>query len=541
MKPLPQSPNIEHLKRQAKDLLAAIRRGETDAFARARAALPAAANRSDDALKTLRLTDAQSSIAREYGFDSWVKLSDFVELSRARLKDSKELALAFAQLAYPGGTAQGLDRVQPSKAAQYLSLLKELGRLDPWLACACGDLAIVKAKIEEDASWIEKPGGPLNLPPLIAATHSSLIQLDDYADNIRELVRVLLDAGADPNTAIPSRAPPASLENPSKDHSLSALYGAAGVNHDAGLTRILLDAGAEPNDNESLYHAVETDVVEVLRLLLDGGAVVSGTNAVFHALDYDRIEALDLLLPKAKAEGDTDPDRMLLWAIRRRRSAAHIHRLLDAGADPKAKTRDGVIAFVYANRLGLPEIAKVLEQAGGGEALSETDQFVAACARGDGGAARALVAKNLKLVSQLEPAQLKVLPELAANGCGEAVRVMAEVGWPLETRGGDWNASALNQAVFRGDAELVEALLSHGADWTSEHGYGDNACGTLSWASHNKPAPHGDWCGCAKALVAHGMPTAQRDPNDPAYVLVGGVRRQFSDEVTDVLLSEAGA
>ena len=116
---------------------------------------------------------------------------------------------------------------------------------------------------------------------------------------------------------------------------------------------------------------------------------------------------------------------------------------------------------------------------------------------------------------------------------------MVELGWPIATRGGDWSASALNHAVFRGDAALARFLLEHGASWKEEHGHGDNACGTLSWASCNEPVEGGDWLGCAEALVAHGMPAAQPDPQAPDGVIVDGRRKRFSEEVTQLLL-EAG-
>lgn len=78
---LPSRPNLEHLKSQAKDLLAAQRRGEPEALARIRAAVPAYANQSDDAIRNgpFALHDAQSAIAREYGFPSWAALRTHVE------------------------------------------------------------------------------------------------------------------------------------------------------------------------------------------------------------------------------------------------------------------------------------------------------------------------------------------------------------------------------------------------------------------------------------------------------------------------------
>lgn len=75
---LPARPNLDHLKAQAKDLLDAHRRREPEAFARIRAHVPAFAAMSDDALARagFALHDAQSAIAREYGFASWAELRD---------------------------------------------------------------------------------------------------------------------------------------------------------------------------------------------------------------------------------------------------------------------------------------------------------------------------------------------------------------------------------------------------------------------------------------------------------------------------------
>ncbi|MBN1609144.1 MAG: LON peptidase substrate-binding domain-containing protein [Polyangiaceae bacterium] len=73
---LPQRPNIEHLKKQAKELLAAHKRGDPEALDRIRASLPACAALSPDAVADfpLALHDAQSALAREYGAHSWAEL-----------------------------------------------------------------------------------------------------------------------------------------------------------------------------------------------------------------------------------------------------------------------------------------------------------------------------------------------------------------------------------------------------------------------------------------------------------------------------------
>ena len=138
--------------------------------------------------------------------------------------------------------------------------------------------------------------------------------------------------------------------------------------------------------------------------------------------------------------------------------------------------------------------------------------------------------------------RLRLLPDAAAWGSRDAVKVMVELGWPIAARGGDWDASALNHAVFRGDAGLLAFLLEHGASWRDMHGFGSDALGTLSWASVNEPEHVGaaDWEACARVLLAHGVPQAARDPSNPDGVLIDGRAMRFSEAVTDVLLGIDG-
>jgi ankyrin repeat protein len=549
MKRMPARPDLGHLKKQAKELLALYRSNDPTATARFRDALPATAGKSDPAIAALglRLHDAQSCVAREYGFASWADLQGFVLARRSQAEDPAKSILYWLRLVYAGDIAGGTNRARPSVALRLLEESPGLLGDDPSLACAVGNEVLLRRAIERDPGWVHQAGGPLALPPLVAVTHSSLMQLPDFRERLRACAKLLLDAGADPDQAVGNRWPPSSLDAPSDTDLLSALYGAAGQNRDPELTRLLLDAGANPNDGESLYHSLENPACT--RLLLNAGARIAGTNALCRVLDLDDVEALRLLLAHGGnaneppmgplASGWGSP---LLWAIRRRRSPAHIEALLAAGADPSATTSDGTSAYTVALRFGLPEVARLLHEAGGDAPLSVDEAFVAACAQGDEATARRIHAAHPGIVGTLSETQLRQLPELAAQGCSDAVKLMVELGWPIATRGGDWDASALNKAVFRGDAGLVRFLLAHGASWEERHGFDDNACGGLSWASCNEPPDgEGDWLGCAEALVAHGMPTARPDPESPDWVLIGGQRYVFPDEVTDFLLGASTA
>lgn len=539
MKLLPSRPGIGHLKRQAKDLLADFRRAAPEAVARFRDALPLAAGRDPAAISglKLRLHDAQSCIAREYGFESWADLRAYVDASLAHHNDPAALTAAFCRLVYAGDIVGGANSARPHAAARLLADHPDLPKRDAWIACAAGDVEMVRRRIETDPSWVNRIGGPLDLTPLVAATHSSLLRVAEHRDRLRKVVDMLLDAGADPNRTVSKRWEGPADASPS-EWRVSALHGAAGVNHDPDVTRRLLAAGADPNDGESLYHSLDKPVCTPI--LLEAGAVVTGTNALYRCLDFDDLDTFRLLLSHAPGASELKTGRLILWAIRRRRSPAHIEALLEAGVSLTVSARDGVSAYAQALRYGLPEVATVLEGAGVAAELDDEDLFVAACARGDAETAQRIKARRPDLPAALDEGRLRIFPELAAAGCSEAVGLMADLGWPIAVRGGDWSASALNHAVFRGDAGLVRRLLACGASWTEEHGFGDNVCGTLSWASWNRPVEDGDWAACAEALVAHGMPGAQRDPENPECVLIAGKRKQFPEDVATYLL-EIGA
>ncbi|MDR7152656.1 ankyrin repeat protein [Hydrogenophaga palleronii] len=544
MKRIPPRPDLGQLKKQAKELLALYRQGDPAAMQRFRESLPATHCKPDEALASLalRLHDAQSCLAREYGFASWSELQLFVHARRALADDPAQAQRRWLLMVYAGDVAGGNHNHRPAVAARVLEENNTLPGDDPYLACAIGDEDALRRATARDPAWVHREGGPLRLPPLVAVTHSGLAKLPGFRERLRECAKFLLAAGASPNQSIGSRWPPSTLAAPSATERLSALYGAAGKAFDPELTRLLLDAGADPNDGESLYHSLEAPACA--QLLLNAGARIDGTNAMYRALDLEDAGVLQMLLDHG---GDPNEPPLgpptsewgspLLWAIRRRRSLAHIQVLLAAGARADACTQDGVQARTMALRFGRPEVAALLGQAStAGEPLAAEEAFVVACARGDLESARAIQRDHPGVIDALDDARLRLLPELAEQGCRDAVKTMVTCGWSLEIRGGDIDATALNHAIFRGDADLTRFLMVHGADWQTLHGFGDNACGSLSWASLNEPVNGGDWAGCALALRDHGLPPVRPDPNGADIVRIGERRYQFADDVTDVLL-----
>lgn len=544
MATLPERSNIDHLRKQAKELLRLYGNQDSVAFERLRRALPVAREKTDAQLISLdlRLHDMQSCIAREYGLASWAELKAQVELQALRTKERGQLLRYWLYLVYSGDITGDSFGARPQLAAQLLGERPDLVQGDPWLACTVGDEDAIGAAIATDREWIHRAGGPLKLPPLVAVTHSSLLRLDPFRERLRRCAKMLLDAGASPNQSVGNRYPPNSLDKPGDDQ-LTAIYGAAGQNHDVWLTQVLLAAGADPNDNESFYHAIPH--VDCMRALLDGGARLERTNCIGRSLDFADPAPLALVLeqgadPNGLVSGTTPP---LIWAIKRGRSVAHVKLLLDAGADPSAKWHDGVSAYQLAKVSGMTDVADLFERAGAGHALNEEDLFIAACAVGDEEEARRIQTRRPDLPASLSPDRQAMLPLAAFNNRDLSVQTMVKLGWPITARGADIGGSALNCAVFRGNAVLARFLLEHGASWRERHNYDSDVIGTLGWASCNRPDGPSDWLGCAKALVEHGMPRAQRPPDSnrdelPRSVIIDGREEEFPEEIMAYLLDE---
>jgi ankyrin repeat protein len=433
------------------------------------------------------------------------------------------------RLVYAGETAGGNNLAKPLLAAQWLGDDPELLAADPYLACAAGDIARLRRALSEDPTWVNRAGGPLNLPPLVAVTHSSLCQLPQWQDQMLACAKLLLNAGANPDQAI---------------GKLTALYGAAGQNSNLEMTRLLLSAGADPDDGECLYHSLGNPAIT--RVLLEAGVAIAPSNALYHAFDFADPTPLMVLL-QFGADANQAPlgapsshfGNPLLWAIHRRVSMAHYEALLSAGADTRARTPGGISSFQLARRYGLPEVAQLLARWGAPtDPGAVQEQFLGACGCALEGEARDLLRANPDLFRHLPATELSLLPELIEAGAQEAAKLMVQVGWPLDAHGGDWGATALNMAVFQGNATLARFLLEHGASWTETHGFDSNVCGTLSWACRNQPRPEGDWPACARVLLEYGMPHGQRDPERPGGLLIDGQYMAFSDEVSAVLAVE---
>ena len=124
MADLPARPSLDHLRRQARDLLRAARAGDTTAVGRIRAVADA-----------LTLASAQLAVAREYGFASRTRLRDEVTARTASLARQAE---AFCEASIRDGTG---------RAARMLTATPELARYSFATAVILGDVGRVRTEL----------------------------------------------------------------------------------------------------------------------------------------------------------------------------------------------------------------------------------------------------------------------------------------------------------------------------------------------------------------------------------------------------------
>jgi ankyrin repeat protein len=473
-------PDPEQLRRQAKELLRAWRAGDAQALARAAPfKLPGPP----------RLTQAQLVLARELGLPSWPALMAEVETRRAAALDEP----AFVDRVLALALGRGYDAPRP---AQALALLQSRPRVRP------PALRLVLGEPVDLAP--DQPVPPWNAVPLVLVAFSSLATQGRESALLASMDR-LIACGADPNAGL------ADADFP--ERPLPALYGAVARARSAAMVERLLAAGADPNDNESLYHAVEQDDRRIVAALAAAGARWAGTNALHRQLDFESVPHLQQVLALGADANELSAStgtRPLQHAVIRGRSLESLQVLVAHGADVQARDAHGHGLAWAGARAGRTEVLAWLAGLGLQPPGGLHDRFVAACAAADASTARALLAEHPGLIGALSAADRQLLPEQAQRGALASVQLMLALGWPVDVPG-PWQASALNQAAFRGDAGMVALLLQHGARWHERNGYGGTALGSCLHAGCNEPVPGGDYASVLRLLLADGAPPPEDD------------------------------
>ncbi|MGH8924378.1 MAG: ankyrin repeat domain-containing protein [Acidimicrobiia bacterium] len=298
---LPSDPDIDQLRRQAKELLRSGQRGEVSALTR----IGAVGERLD-------LSTAQLALAREYGFASWPKLK--LEVKRRRILDERDLGeLSKLISQHPDLATSSMenwcDHPRGASPLGYIAMLRFDTGKNRWRDLS--DTAEVARTLIAAGASVDGDHGDTETPLMTAAS---------YGD--AAVARVLVEAGADLNA------------------------------------RASEDAGGVPGGT-ALLHAAVFGMTDVVDVLVAAGAMIHGieeaaaageisgwlqpdtpTDARIRALvmaaDHQRLDVIDQLIAAGTPVDGVDPvfgGHPLRQAAGNGRPAS-VRRLLGRGADP---------------------------------------------------------------------------------------------------------------------------------------------------------------------------------------------------------------
>jgi len=291
VRPLPENPNLQHLKYQAKDLLKELAAHSAAAAQRVREFHPRWAKASDAAIFAARLSlsDAQLTIARERGFPSWTRLKGRIE----QPKPSDQIKLPHHERIEDANFRRAIDLIDAGDVEGLRTHLKRHPTLSR------------KHVVFEGGNYFRNP-------TLLEFVAENPVRQGSLPKNIVEVTKVILDAGA---------------EQSSLNEALM-LVATGCVPRECGvqipLINLLCDRGADP-DSTTEVAAVLFEMQSVDALLGRGARMTLPLAAAL-----GRAEDVRRMLPKADPE-----ERHLALALSSQYGQVEAVRLLlDAGEDP---------------------------------------------------------------------------------------------------------------------------------------------------------------------------------------------------------------
>jgi ankyrin repeat protein len=507
---LPEHPNLDQLKRQAKDLLRTARAHDGSALARFRV-LPAFAHHSNADLERapLGLHDAQSVIAREHGLDSWNDLRERVE----------ELTLEFGAAADSFIEAATDGRAE--RAERLLALYPGIAHANLHAALVVGDAETVERRLAEDPRRALDRGGPRGWQPLHYVCYTSVGGRPETREaGLVAIARRLIALGADPNLRFPWRHH--EVERP-------VLWGGVLVVRSLRLAKLLLDAGAEPSDGVTLPLAASAGNVAALDLLLAHGADVNrpwatdGSAPLYAILHWSRTtEGVRWLLahganpdPVFAANGETP-----LHVVAANWDVSLAEELVTRGADVNRRRADGRTPYAVAELNGNRDVATWLLAHGTAGELSAVDQLVAACSRGDRSAASAILTGRPDLPNEIAPEHYAAFYRAAERNDIAALDAMLACGFDPNRADESIGKTALHVAAMEGWPEGVRLLLGRGAS-VAVRDREFNAQ-PLVWAAEGSRTsrPGRDHAAVGRLLLDAGSPVEWQTGAEPAEAIV---------------------
>lgn len=492
-KSFPRNPNLRHFKDQARDLQKAIKAGDASARDRVKVAHPRYAGGEVPVAGgpegSFSLSDAQLTVAREYGFASWGKLRDCTltverygcrphdepaRLARvgsggaAAGDDAGELANDFLRLAC---LTYGVD--SPERRVRAVELLRvhpEIAEGNIFVQAVLGDVAGVRALLAGDAGLARAKGGPHGWEPLLYLTYGR-VPVDAARGSAVEVARVLLAHGADAN---------AGFLWDNEMYVFTALTGVLGEGEagptnqprhpeEHALARLLLETGADANDAQGLYNRQFTRGAEHLELLQAYGLGKPARGPWFERLG-GRLPEPEVLVRD-----------QLMWAAEH----GHLDRvrlLVGAGVALDEVNHRGRTAYQVARLNGYGEIAEYLVAHGAtGGPLATTEELCAALAAGDRARVAELRGAHPGILENISERRLSEML-ITAAGAGRigAAELLLDVGVPVNAM---YRVSALHEAAWNGQLEMARLLVARGADGELRDPTHNGR--PVDWARHN--------------------------------------------------------
>jgi hypothetical protein len=464
---LPNKPDLEHLKDDAKAVRDGVRSGSDEAVALVREHHPrlGGLTAGSPEATAFRLADAQLALARRYGFRSWPRLRRHVELvcrlSRVPheqpvggdLPDDAARADELLRLACLNYGADDPERWR--RAAALLADHPTLAAASIHTAAATGDVAAATTILAADPAAAGREGGPFAWEPLLYLAYSRLDPAGPGHDFVA-VARLLLDHGADPDAGYLWEGMPSPFT------VLTGVFGegeqgAPPHRDEMALARLLLDAGAEANDSQTAYNrgpgGAAGDDTEFLELLLDHGLGRGDGGPWRRRLGHEHESPADVaarLLHHAAEAGLVERARLLLA------------RGVDPNVPDTHPIYHGRGPYEGAVLHGNKEVAALLAEAGADTSgLDPLAGFVGELVAGDGAAVDTMVAADPALLDRARAEQPGLVIRAAALRRPAAVELLVRHGFDVNHRA---RATALHEAAYLGDLPLVELLVSLGAD-----------------------------------------------------------------------------
>jgi ankyrin repeat protein len=466
---LPHQPNLEQLRKQARELQRGVRSGDAAALAVAGLQRPAPA---------FVLAQAQTAIARRYGFASWTRLRRHVEAIGERTwvysdtSGTDEPADAFLRLACLNFETDTVERRR--RAAEIRTTHPDVTRVSLGAAAACADVDEVRRHLARDAAAASRPSGPHRWSPLMYAAYA---RVDAQRAAAVTTMRLLLDAGADPNDGRFFAGLPTPFT------VLTGVFGGTDEDqpphqHARELARVLLEGGADPNDGQTLYNRMFGPADDFLEILFDYG-LGEGDGGPWRRR-----------LPDLIPDPATQLRGLLEWALVHDQRA-RVRLLAEHGVDVVSPLPHGGTPVEVALRNGHRRLAAELIDAGAvPAALDPVDQFIAAALAGDAGEVAEADATVIAAAQRSRPA---LVVWAAGQERADAVDLLVGAGFDVNALGRSdlpveqkWQ-TALHTAVERNNPDLARRLLALGADRTVRDRRFDGT--PLDWAHHlGRPA-----------------------------------------------------